>query len=523
MSQSQQVMRGTQVRKRPGKTTKQRALHVAKRRAPQLDVDSFSSDGSDEGDDTQRPPEEAPPAESNTYYDIELEASRGRQYGAAASVGRSKRLSEIFNYDEDKPDRRLEVFDIINQAFQESVGKIGMGAAALQDLDLETRGDKQLTKTDVERVCDVVMAAVDDRMREKGFEGLERPLVRLEALHARRLIRSELWCPGWRAPGKKAVDPRKDGVYYLIYRRNTSVVEREGKMLVYEYAKKFGLKDVYIRPATLEFLETTQRLRSRTKSGVLDLTEDELHDLETDKEQQERILTKISEQKLSSLTVENAVPWLRSPDAVAILAARLMGVRSWRKLLPAMKKELKFYGECVQRNGKDAELQKYGSIVSEAKKEHESDLHVMIRVLSAALKVDPGYFIIAGVPDLREEGIREVANGGKFPCCIVASKRTGETDTEYSVHVEGQAVAYFSKLSRAYCHLTLLQTVLFLDGSAGSKSMDKLVEALNLLCYGVKYEKSELNRKYHHLMAAIDRCNREESTRSSMEEADEEV
>ena len=207
--------------------------------------------------------------DDDEYYLEELEESRAKQFGPAAKKGRSKKLSRVFRYREEKLERLERVVELTTEVYNEAIGRIGDGAASLERLHLLDRRNKILDKVEAQVLCDVVMAAIDERMQEAGFEGLERPLVELEVLHVRKLIGAELWCPKWFVEGKPIINPVKDILYYILYRRNYNVVMKMGKIVIHTYAAAYGLRNIFIRPSTVEYLEMAMKLRNRTKRGIL--------------------------------------------------------------------------------------------------------------------------------------------------------------------------------------------------------------------------------------------------------------
>ena len=450
--------------------------------------------------------------DDDEYYLEELEESRAKQFGPAAKKGRSKKLSRVFRYREEKLERLERVVELTTEVYNEAIGRIGDGAASLERLHLLDRRNKILDKVEAQILCDVVMAAIDEKMQEAGFEGLERPLVELEVLHVRKLIGAELWCPKWFVEGKPINNPVKDSLYYILYRRNYNVVMKMGKIVIHTYAAAYGLRNIFIRPSTVEYLEMAMKLRNRTKRGILILEKVEIRELEERRDLQEMILTRLGEEDLSNLTAANSVPWLRSFAAINILAATVMGVPQWRKMLESFRSKMTLYGLAALRHKKDPALKEFRKVMEEAVEEHRSASHVMVRLLGAVLKVDPGYLVIAGAPDLSDGALREVANGTKHSSCIVASRRTDKEDILYSVHIQGRGVAYYHSLSKAYHTLTIIQNLLFLEGAVGTKSIGKLVEAVNLLSYAVKYRKTTLGRKYNKIVAALDRFIMEDGT-----------
>ena len=480
----------------------QEALHeVAVDDAAEDDVDDDSLLLARHGENDQTL---ATPDEDDQFFVEALELSRLSQFGPATKNVRSKKMSGIFLYTEEKPERLTDVVQLISDTYNEAVGHRGPCATALAPLNLEGRGEKALTFLEAQTLTDHLMIKIDLAMVKARYEGLQRALVELEVLHVRKLLSYEPWFPKWRAKGKKTTDPEKDGMYYLVYRRNSEVVLREGQLVIYKFANLFGLQNVYIRPTTLEYLELAEQLRDRTKRGILVLDRAEIEDLEMRRDLQEIILTRLSEDDLINITVANSVPWIRSHSAVAILAARVMGIVNWREMLKVMRENLMRYGLTAWKHRNAVELKEYADTIKKAKDEHNSPVHWMIRLLGKVLKVDPGYLTAASQADLSDTALREVANGSKFATCIVASRKTGQEETLYTVHIGGQAVAYVKSLTKAYYAALILQNLLFLDGGSGSKSITPLVESLNLLAFGIQYRRPKLGARYKKLIGILD-------------------
>ena len=452
--------------------------------------------------------------DDDELYRLEVEQSRLKQHGPVPNRVRARRTGAIFKFRREKIHRTHRVFKLISKTFKEAVGKTGRGSVLLENLNLKTRGHRALLRSEATKLADVVMAEVNRVMKEEGFKGLDVPLVEIELLHLRMLMKAEPWSPADKATGRKDVtDPDRDALFYRLYRRNSSVVLHEANMVIYPFASAFGLQNVKMRPATSEFLAKGIELRERTVNGVLKLTADEITELEEDKELKEMILTKLSEDSLSSLMRNNSVPWLRSHTAVQILSSMVMGIEDWNGLLHATCSRLAKYGSIALAHSEDPVLSKFKEEMENAVKEHNSPIHTMVRLLGAALGTNRRYFTIAQQPDLPDKKLKLVANGTRFVCCIVASKRSVTGKVEYGVFVQGSLVMFSKSLTKSYHHLFLLQNLLFLDGKAGTNDMSGLVESINRLCWGVEYKNRKKTSASDKLLSILDKLDREDTAK----------
>lgn len=117
--------------------------------------------------------------------------------------------------------------------------------------------------------------------------------------------------------------------YDLLYRRNYTNALEMSKAVIWPLASEFGLKNVCMREATPEYLEKAQHLRGRIEAGVLNLTPDEIADLESDDALVEMVLTRIAIEEMSDLVAGDKVPWLKSFSGIQV---REREVLTWKSM-----------------------------------------------------------------------------------------------------------------------------------------------------------------------------------------------
>lgn len=453
-----------------------------------------------------------PIGEHDDFYAAEIAQSRRRQHGPVANKTKLRKVSAVFQYRKEKPHRTNAVYEIVNNVYRKCCQDQGCGQ--LRELNLPGRGREALKKPESRQLANVLMATVQEEMSKAGFRCLDIPLVQIELEHLRTLIAGEDWCPGNKAAGRRdIVDPEKDALFYFLYRRNWKRAAAEARLVVYEYAASYGLQDIRMREPTTEFLEKCMELKMRTQNGVLKLTQEEVEDLCNDQELQEMILSKIITDDLSNLTGTNSVPWLSSYTAIELLSAKVMGVERWDKLIEGMRIALGKYGKTARSHLCDPAVKKYIDVISEAEREHDSDVHVAIRLLSAVLGVNKAYLTIAKNRDEPAKELRKLANGTQFQSCIISSRRTGIEGCEYAFYVQGNVMAYSNSLTKIYSIFFLAQNLLYLDSQPGSKSLAPLVQAVNYLSWGLQYRRKPLGARFDRLTARLRRLAEEDRLR----------
>ena len=111
-------------------------------------------------------------------------------------------------------------------------------------------------------------------------------------------------------------------------RRNYAIAERESRLVVWTFARAYGLKDIQQRQPDVSYMEKAAELRGRVCGGVLVLRPEELDELAEDKHLVAQIVTAIATEDVSDFTMCDAVPWLRSYAAVQVGIVKCWFVRS---------------------------------------------------------------------------------------------------------------------------------------------------------------------------------------------------
>lgn len=425
-------------------------------------------------------------------------------------------MSEVFNLRTDKSERLAAVMDIVSQAYDKCTGKDGNGGSrSIRSLRLETRRTA-LDPRETSLLLKVLFQAIKHDMEGAGHRGLEVPLVEAEVLHLRFLMAEEGW-DGNRIPrvaiedGQGNVsmvpDPKKlkDDTYNQMVRNNYKIVLEKGKIAIWPYAKAFGLHTLCFRESTEELLTKVVALRKRIGNGVLTMDQDELQELASREDMVEMILSRVWRADYGSMFLTNEVPWLHSFSALMVLGAKVMKVADWEQMLTSSRDIMLKYGRLLRDNISQEAFKKIRSAVKKAAQETSSEAHAMVRALGAHLGTQEDYIVFLDDEQVDVSKLRSTCNGTRMPSCIVkATVRDQGNEAHFHVMVQGTVAYRTRSVVKAYQVFFVLQNLLFLAPATGKKSVSNLVAAMNLLCFGVRYQRSPLKKSFFSFMRRLD-------------------
>ena len=331
--------------------------------------------------------------------------------------------------------------------------------------------------------------------------------------------------------------------YDLLVRRNYAIAERESRLVVWTFARAYGLKDIQQRQPDVSYMEKAAELRGRVCGGVLVLRPEELDELAEDKHLVAQIVTAIATEDVSDLTMCDAVPWLRSYAAVQVgilkccltrrtfnteffsqlLASKVMGKTQWNQMVPVAIETLTHYGDLLLRSLERGEtpdpyFETLRAPIKRALREHRSSMHVFLRVTSEVMGVDSGFVNFIDCESVDEDSATSYANGTEMPMTIICLRNAKEKrHTGYSVRIQGKRMFSSDSLKKTYAVFFLLSNLLFIDSAPGSRSTREIVAVVNQLVYDIRYEKDPLGKKYQKLMAELSRRERQEKARKQLQ------